>query len=123
MSSNLRKTAWAAAAVIASVGSISAAFAQPPEFVRAEKQRKAFVRAEASSKAARPAQPATEAQAIDQMQVLPDGIIEIPLPADRMLHMKRTVDARGNAHVGHGDTKGSSHAHLHTTRNGSKPNE
>ena len=123
MSENHRKRAWLALAAIAGVGAVATASAQPPEFVRAEQQRKAFVRAEASSKAKAPAQPANEAEAVKALKLLPGGIIEIPLPADRMLHLQRTVDAQGKVHVGHLDTLQSGHTHTHAPRTQEKPNE
>ena len=112
MSQTPRKHVLVAVAAIAGVGAVTAAIAQPPEFVRAEQQRKAFVRAEASSKASRPVQPATEAQAVQEMKVLPGGVIEIPLPEDRMLYVNRVVDAQGKVHVGHVEPRQSAHTHA-----------
>lgn len=123
MSRTHGKRALVAIAAIASAGAVLSASAQPPEFVRAEQQRKAFIRAESSSKAARPAQPETEAQAVAEKQLLPGGIIEIPLPEDRMLYMTRTVDAQGRVHVGHAETEASGHTHRHAPSKGGKPNE
>lgn len=121
MSQTPRKHVLVAVAAIAGVGAVTAAIAQPPEFVRGEQQRKAFVRAEASSKASRPAQPATEAEAVQQMKVLPGGVIEIPLPEDRMLYVNRVVDAQGKAHVGHVEPRQSAHTHAPAPQE--KPNE
>lgn len=121
MSPNHYKRVWVAIAAISGIGAMTTAFAQPPEFVKAELQRKAFVRAQASSKASRPAQPANEAEAVAQKKMVREGIIEIPLPEDRMLYTQRTVDAQGKAHVGHVESKSS--AHAYSTHAEEKPNE
>ena len=122
MSLNHHKRVLVAVAALTGLGAVAVASAQPPDFVRAEQQRKAFVRAQASSKAPAPAQPANEAEAIREMKVLADGIIEIPLPEDRMLYTRRVVDAQGKVHVGHIDLE-PSNVRGNTASTQEKPHE
>ena len=102
-------------------GAVAGASAQPPDFARSEQQRKAFVRADAASKAPRVVLPATEDAALQQKRVLPGGIIEIPLPADRLLHLDRKVDADGKARIGHFGPGLTGHEHVHPTPATPKP--
>lgn len=66
-------------------------------------QRAAFLRGDASTKAAPKPQPQTEAEAVAERTVLPNGIIEMELPEDRMLELTAIRNADGTISIGHHD--------------------
>ena len=104
------------ALAIVAAGTSASALAQSSDFNRGEQARKAFIRAEAASKAPRVRQPATEAEAVAQKRFVAEGVVEMPLSEDRMLHLVRTVDADGNVRIGHGDDDHADHSDAPVTK-------
>lgn len=104
MTTPVRRRGMLAIAVATCLVGTTALAAQPQEKRDSHAaKRAAFLRGDASSKAPRIPAPKNEAEAIAAKRVLANGIIEIQLPADRMLELTAIKRADGTVEVRHID--------------------
>ena len=84
------------------LASTSAYAAQPADKAAAKAaKREAFLRGDASSKGKRVVLPRTEGEAVAAKRMLPSGIVEIPVPEDRLVNMYAVKRADGTYAVEH----------------------
>jgi hypothetical protein len=98
-----RRGLLAVAVALACTPVLAAQPQNPGNGERKAAQRAAFLRGDASTKAPPKQQPSTEAEALAARKVLPNGIIELQLPEDRMLELTAVRNADGSLTVGHHD--------------------
>ncbi|MGG6461821.1 hypothetical protein [Solilutibacter silvestris] len=76
--------------------------AQPADKAAAKAaKREAFLRGDASSKGKRLVMPRTETEAVAAKRVLPAGIVEIPVPEDRLMNVYAVKRADGTYTTSH----------------------
>ena len=80
----------------------SAHAAQPADKAAAKAaKREAFLRGDTSSKGKRVVLPRTETEAVAAKRVLPAGVVEIPVPEDRLMNVYAVKRADGSYTTSH----------------------
>ncbi len=99
---HLRRLLPAAAIGVIFLAGTTVQAAQPADKA-AEKaaKRAAFLRGDASSKGKRVVMPRTESEAVAAKRVLPAGVVEIPVPEDRLMNVYAVKRADGTYTTSH----------------------
>lgn len=114
-----RKSSLLLAGAVMCAASVTALAAPPAGNSQGHDKRELadFVRGKPNTKAPRVELPKTEAEAITERRVTSSGIVEVPLPEDRMVNLVQVKRADGTVVFVH-QAEGAEHAHDHDAPKG-----